>query len=62
MLRETLIADINNGVYDSEYMDYIMENCAGDRMIGNGDMLIEASEDMYLYDEFIETMCAKVGV
>lgn len=35
---------------DSEYADYIMYH--GDRMIGNGDMLIEAQEDGYLFEEF----------
>jgi hypothetical protein len=44
--------------YDEDYnlqdlhMQYIMENCHGDRMIGNGDMLIEALEDGYLYEDF----------
>lgn len=34
------------------HCDYIMENCHGDRLIGNGDMLINAIEDGYLYEEF----------
>jgi hypothetical protein len=34
------------------HMEYIMENCHGDRIIGNGDMLIEALEDGYLYEDF----------
>ena len=44
--------------YNEEYslqdlhMEYIMENCHGDRIIGNGDMLIEALEDGYLYEDF----------
>ena len=41
----------DNDLYD-EYMVYIMENCHGDRIIGNGDMLIEAAEEGYLYEEF----------
>lgn len=44
-----------------EYMTYIMENCHGDRVIGNGDMLIEAAESFYLFEEFrdnwIENNC-----
>ena len=34
------------------YAQYIMENCQGERSIGNGDMLIEAMESGYLYEEF----------
>lgn len=34
------------------HMEYIMENCHGDRLICNGDMLIEALEDGYLYEDF----------
>lgn len=43
-----------NEDYDLQdlHMQYIMENCHGDRMIGNGDMLIEALEDGYLYEDF----------
>ena len=48
---------MNNFELDSEYSDYIMEHCAGDRMICNGDQLILAIEDGYLYDEFKSTVC-----
>lgn len=41
---------------DAEYAEYIMENCHGERMIGNGDQLIEAMESFYLYDAFKESM------
>lgn len=34
------------------HCDYIMENCHGDRPIGNGYMLIDAIEGGYLYEEF----------
>ena len=40
-------------------MEYIMENCHGDRIIGNGEMLIEAVEDGYLYEEFREDYIEK---
>lgn len=37
----------------SAYSDYIMANAKPwDRAIGNGDALISAMEDAYLYDEF----------
>jgi len=39
---------------NEEYMVYIMENCHGERSIGNGDDLIIASEEGYLYEEFRE--------
>jgi len=39
-----------------QYAEYIMRNCAGDRIIANGDMLLVAMEDMYLYEEFKESM------
>lgn len=41
----------DNDMYD-EYMEYIMENCHGERIICNGDMLIEAAEEGYLYEAF----------
>ena len=37
------------------HMEYIQENCHGDRIIGNGDDLIVAFEEGYLYDGFRET-------
>lgn len=52
------LMDSDTAVYDA-YMEYIMENCHGERMICNGDMLIEAAEEGYLYeafrDHYIET-------
>lgn len=37
---------------DMDYADYIMDNCGGDRTIANGDQLLAAMEDFYLYEEF----------
>ena len=48
----------DNLEFDSEYAEYIMNNCHGDRMIGNGDMLITAMEDGYLYESFKDS---KIG-
>lgn len=42
-----------------EYMEYIMENCHGDRMICNGDMLVVAAEEGYLYEDFREDWIEK---
>jgi hypothetical protein len=38
----------------SLHMEYIMEHCHGDRVICNGDMLIIAQEEGYLYEDFRE--------
>lgn len=43
----------------NEYMEYIMENCHGDRMICNGDMLVIAAEEGYLYEAFREDWIEK---
>lgn len=43
----------NDGLLDDLYAEYIYNNSAGDRIIGNGDMLIEAMEEGYLYDSFM---------
>ena len=44
-----------NGELDDEYAEYIMNNCHGERMICNGDMLICAMEDGYLSEAFLES-------
>ena len=43
--------DVHDDLHN-KYMEYIMENCHGERHIGNGDDLIIASEQGYLYEEF----------
>lgn len=58
MMKETIMTHNEFDFYfDSadlhdEYMEYIMENCQGERVICNGDDLIIASEEGYLYEEF----------
>lgn len=44
------------GELDDQYADYIMANCAGDRVICNGDTLTAAMEDQYLLDSFLESL------
>lgn len=39
----------------NEYAEYIYEHSAGDRAIGNGDALICAMEEGYLFDSFLES-------
>jgi len=42
----------------SEYGEYIMNNCHGERAIGNGDALIVAMEQGYLWEAFL----ASIGI
>ena len=37
----------------NEYGEYIMNNCHGERVINNGDALIDAMEDFYLWEDFL---------
>ncbi len=39
--------------YSDDYSDYIMNNANGDRCICNGDTLLQAMEEGYLFDEFL---------
>ena len=39
--------------FSDEYAEFIMKHAAGDRIICNGDTLLEAMEDGYLLEEFI---------
>lgn len=52
--RIIMEAAVLRGDYDSEYAQFIMDNCGGDRMICNGDTLILAQENGYLFDEFVD--------
>lgn len=42
----------DDGMLDEEYAEYIMEHSAGDRIICNGDTLLDAMEDLYPLDSF----------
>ena len=52
--------DCESGKYDTEYAEYIMEHSPGDRIICDGDMLIIAMEEGYLYDDFVDFMIEKL--
>lgn len=41
--------------YSDEYAQFIMNNYDGSRVICNGDTLLVAMEDGYLFDEFLAT-------
>ena len=53
--------ELYNDSFDIQdlHMGYIMENCHGDRTICNGDSLIIALEDGYLYEDFRDDYIAK---
>jgi hypothetical protein len=39
----------------TEYADFLMYNCA-DRIICNGDALLEATEDGHMFEDFLATL------
>ena len=48
-------SQIDDLMYSNEYAEFIMEHGKGDRVICNGHLLLEAMEDGYLFDEFLES-------
>ena len=46
---------------NAQYAEYIMNNCAGDRSIGNGDQLLRAQEQGYLLSDFCESINISVN-
>lgn len=46
----------DNGELDDEYAEYIIEHSRGDRLICNGDTLVDAMEDFYLLEAFKEAV------
>lgn len=56
MTREEAIAKFDNLELKDQYADYIMSHAIGDRIICNGDMLLRAMEDLYLFDDFINSI------
>jgi hypothetical protein len=42
--------------YSATYARYIMDHSKGDRVICNGDTLLAAQEDGYLFEEFLKTL------
>jgi hypothetical protein len=54
-------SDLDDLQYSEEYAEYIMEN--GDnsiRIICNGDTLLQAQEDGYLFEEFCADFAQKL--
>ena len=38
------------------YSQYIMQNCAGERIICNGATMLEAMEDYYLFNDYVKSL------
>lgn len=57
-MNTTDMIDLDDQIVLDKYAEFIMNNSAGDRFICNGDDLLDAMEDQYLFEEF----CASVGV
>jgi hypothetical protein len=52
-LRQVSSERLDELMFSSDYAEYIMDNCHGDRVICNGDTLLTAQEDMYLWEDFL---------
>ena len=59
MSKQQIAVDLDELAYSDEYVAYIMENAPGDRVICNGDMLLEAMEDGYMFEAFCESIGVK---
>ena len=55
-MREVILTEIDELQYSDSYAAYIMEHAKGDRVICNGDTLLSAQEDGYLFDEFLASI------
>ena len=58
MIKQKRIAtssELDELAYSSEYAEYIMDNAVGQRIICNGDTLIQAQEDFFLWEEFLDS-------
>lgn len=49
------VSNIDDLMSSQEYAEYIMEHCSGDRVICNGDTLLRAMEDGYLFEDFLDS-------
>lgn len=54
-LRKVSNETLDELMFSSDYAEYIMDNCHGERVICNGDTLLAAQEDMYLWQDFLNS-------
>lgn len=62
MNRREIATAVFEGEYDEQYAEFIMEHSKGERVICNGDTLLEAMEACYMIYEFIDFLCATNGL
>jgi len=55
-LRNATLNEMENAQGSNAYAEFIMNQGKDNRPICNGDMLIEAIEDGYLFEEFLNTL------
>ena len=53
-MNRNIEARFYDGEFDTEYAEFIMEHCTVDRLICNGDTLLDAMESYYLANEFLD--------
>ena len=56
MTEQEFDTAFDNFDLEEKYATYIMEHCGGDRVVCNGDTLISAMEDFYLFDDFKDSL------
>jgi hypothetical protein len=54
-MAEATMAQLENLQDSTEYADFLMGNCT-DRIICNGDTLLEAIEDGHMFEHFLATL------
>lgn len=55
-MRKVTDQELDELSMSDEYAEYIMNNCHGERVICNGDTLIDAMEDGYLWESFLDSI------
>lgn len=59
MRRAKIEREVEDGKHDTQYAEFIMDRSAGERIICNGDTLIEAMESGDYFDSFCDYLESK---
>ena len=54
-LKRVSSARLDELMYSDSYVAYIMEHAPGDRVVCNGDTLLQAMEEGYLFEDFLDS-------
>lgn len=54
-MRKITQQEADQLVYGEEYASYIMDNCHGIRIIGNGHDLLDCVESLFLWKDFLDS-------